>query len=82
MLLSVFISCGRLSQKNANEIFLSRNPTYTIVYSGPGEGWDEVVYYHFEFKKPNNEKIYKEIWCFVKQEDGTWKVTNRETQND
>jgi hypothetical protein len=80
-LILVFASCGRLNQKSANEIFLSENPTYTIVYSAPGEGWDGVVYYHFEYKKPNDETVYKKIWCLEEQKDGTWKVTNRDASN-
>ncbi len=78
----VSTSCGRLNQKTANETFLKENPTYTIVYSATGEGWDGVAYRHFEYKKPNDEKVYKEIWCFVQQHDGTWKVTGRETPKE
>ncbi len=74
----IFISCGRLSKKTANEIFMKENPTYTIVLSETGEGWEGVAYHHFLYKKPNEDKVYKEIWCFVQQENGTWKVTNRE----
>lgn len=70
-------ACGRLNQKSANEIFLKENPDYTIVHSAPGEGWDGVVNYHFDYKKPNDKKIYKEAWTFVQQDNGTWKVTGR-----
>ncbi|MCC6826070.1 MAG: hypothetical protein IT172_10040 [Acidobacteria bacterium] len=57
---------------------MKENPTYTIVLSETGEGWEGVAYHHFLYKKPNEDKVYKEIWCFVQQENGTWKVTNRE----
>ena len=73
----VATSCGRLSQKTANEAFLKENPKYTIVSSATGEGWEGVAYHHFAYKKPSDEKIYKEVWCFVQQGDGTWKVTGR-----
>jgi hypothetical protein len=75
----VAISCGTLSEKTANETFLREHPTYTIVFSGTGEGWDGVEYRHFQYKKPNDETVYKEIWCFVRQDDGTRKVTSRWT---
>lgn len=78
----ISISCGWLSQQTANETFLKENPTYTIIYSDAGEGWDGVVNYHFDYKKPGDEKIYKEVWTFVQQSDGTWKVTGRWTPKE
>lgn len=73
----VTISCGRLDQKTANETFLKKNPTFTLVNSYTGEGWDGVAYHHFEYKKPNDENVYEEIWCFEQQDDGSWKVTSQ-----
>ena len=66
----VTFSCGRLSQRTANERFLKEHPTYTIVFSETGEGWEGVGYHHFAFKKPNDEN------------DGTWKVTGRWTPKE
>jgi hypothetical protein len=80
----LMLSCGGLNAKRANQLFLERHPTYMIISSLPGEGWDDVVYYHFEFRKPSEQMIYKEIWGFVKQPDGNWKATSIErvpTQN-
>ncbi len=82
LLVLVFTSCGRLSQKTADEMFLKEKPAYTIVSSETGEGWEGVAYHHFAYKKPNDDKVYKEVWCFVQQQDGTWKVTNREIQKE
>jgi hypothetical protein len=76
------ISCGNLSQKTANERFLKENPTYTIIHSDTGKGWEGVVNYHFHYKKPEDEKIYEEVWTFVQQNDGTWKVTGRWTPKE
>ena len=78
----VSISCGNLSQKAANETFLKENPTYTIIYSDSGEGWDGVVNYHFDYKKPGDERVYKDAWTFERQDDGTWKVTGRWTPKE
>lgn len=78
----VTISCGRLSQKTAHEMFLKRNPTYTIINSYTGEGWEGVANHHFEYKKPNDERIYKEVWTFVQQDNGTWKVTGQWTPKE
>lgn len=77
-----FIACGRLSEKTAKESFLKENPSYTIISSSTGEGWDGVAYHQFAYKKPYGDKIYREIWCFVQQKDGTWEVTNREILNE
>lgn len=81
-LLIVSTSCGNISQKTANETFLTENPTYSIIRSDTGEGWEGVVNYHFEFKKPGDERTYKEAWTFVKQDDGSWKVTGRWTPKE
>ena len=77
VLITISSSCNTLSDKVADEAFLKENPTYSIVYSVTGEGWDGTEYRHIAFKKPNDEKIYKVIWTFVRQDDGTWKVTGR-----
>jgi hypothetical protein len=71
------VSCGVLTNKTAREAFSKENPTYKIIHSYTGEGWDGVGYHHFEYKKPNDETVYKEMWCFVQQEDGNWKVTGK-----
>ncbi len=78
----VSTSCGNLSQESANSAFLKEHPTYTIVHSATGEGWEGVVNYHFDYKKPNDENVYKEVWTFVQQDDGTWKVTGRWTPKE
>ncbi len=78
----VSTSCGRLSQQTANEMFLKEHPTYTIVFSETGEGWEGVGYHHFAYKKPNDDAVYKEVWTFVQQDDGTWKVTGRWTPKE
>lgn len=78
----VNISCGRLSQKTAQEMFLEKNPTYKILHSETGERWDGVAYHQFEYKKPNDEKNYKEVWCFEQQTDGSWKVTAQWTPKE
>lgn len=75
-------SCGRLRQNAAHEAFLKEHPTYTIISSATGEGWEGVAYHHFAYKKPNDEAIYREIWCFEQQDDGTWKVTGRWTPKE
>ncbi len=71
-------ACTTVSKKEAISEFLKRNPNYSVLFASPGEGNSDAVYYHFEFKKPSDEKVYKEIWLFIKQTDGNWMVTNRE----
>jgi hypothetical protein len=78
----VSVSCGTLSKKAANETFLKEYPTHTITHSDSGEGWEGVVNYHFKYKKPGDERIYKEVWTFVKQDDGIWRVTGRWTPKE
>lgn len=69
-------SCSHLSQKSANDVFQSENPTYTIVDSEPGEGWSDVVYYHFYYKKPDDPNIYEHVYCF-EYRNNKWEITSR-----
>lgn len=76
------VSCGRLNDRNARDIFLEKNPSYTIIHSETGEGWEGVAYHHFTYKKPDDRKIYKEMWCFVQEDDGTWRVYGTPVSQD
>lgn len=69
-------SCSHLTQKSANDVFQQDNPTFTIVHSEPGEGWSDVVYYHFYYKKPDDPKTYEYVYCFEYRHD-KWEITSR-----
>ncbi len=79
---SIFTACGQLRQQAAKNAFLKEHPTCTVVYLTTGEGWDGVVDYHLWYKKPNDEKVYNEAWTFVRQGDGSWRVTGRWTPKE
>lgn len=72
-----FAGCGWFGREDAKQAFLKENPTFTVVNLHSGEGWDGVVNYHFEYKKPGDHQLYREAWTFVRQDDGMWKATGK-----
>jgi hypothetical protein len=68
-----------MSRQEALKAFSEKYPTYTILGAETGEGWDGVVTYHFAFRKPGNEDVFRENWTFEVQPDGNWRVTGRWT---
>ena len=79
LLVPFLTSCGRLGDSTAREAFRKEHPDFELLHSETGEGWDGVAYHHFYYKKPSDDGVYTEFWCFVQQDDGKWKITGRST---
>ena len=73
-------SCGFPSEQQVKNEFKSANPTYEPTSAIVGEGHGDAAYYHIEYKKPNDDKTYKQIWLYLRQDDGTFKITNKEKE--
>ena len=69
-------SCSMVTRESANEIFLKENPTFQIVDSGPGEGWSDVVYWHFRYKTADDPTVREMVYCFEYRKD-QWIITQR-----
>jgi hypothetical protein len=79
LLLFILISsCGQPSKDDVASEFMKKHPTYTVLSCGVGEGGYEYAYFHIQYKKPNKDKIYEDIWLYNKEPNGEWKNTNRE----
>ncbi len=80
--LSIFcFACGFPSEEQVKKDFHSANPIYTPISAIIGEGHGDAGYYHIRYKKPNDNKTYEQIWLYLRQEDGKFKVTHKETEN-
>lgn len=60
--------------------FKLANPTCEPLSAIVGEGHGDAAYYHIKYKKPNDGKIYEQIWLYLRQEDGKFKITNKEKE--
>ena len=74
------LSCGFPSEKQVMSDFKSTNPTFEPISAVVGEGHSDAGYYHIRYKKPNDDKTYEQIWLYLRQNDGNFKVTNKEKE--
>ena len=82
IVLAIFcFSCGFPSEEQVKKDFKSVNPTFEPISAIVGEGHSDAGYYHIRYKKPNDDKTYEQIWLYLRQEDGKFKVTNKENES-
>jgi hypothetical protein len=60
--------------------FRSANPNYAPISAIVGEGHGDAGYYHIGYTKPNDNQIYEQIWLYLRQEDGKFKITHKESE--
>ena len=77
LVVTAFTGCARLSDETARNAFRESHPNFELLTSYTGEGWDGVAYHYFIYKVPGDPKRYEDMWCFVYQESGEWKVTTK-----
>jgi hypothetical protein len=61
----ILASCGEPSTDEVVSQFMSENPTYTVLFCGVGEGGIGYAYYHIQYRKPNDDKIYTKTYGFT-----------------
>ena len=74
------LSCGFPSEEQVKSDFKSANPTFEPISAIVGEGHGDAGYYHIRYKKTNDDKIYEQIWLYLRQEDGNFKITHKEKE--
>jgi opacity protein-like surface antigen len=74
------LSCGFPSEQQVKNDFKSANPTFEPISAIVGEGHGDAGYYHIKYKKPSDNKIYEQIWLYLRQDDGNFKITHKEKE--
>lgn len=74
---SLLFACGFPSEEQVKNDFRKKYPNYTPLSAIVGEGDGSAAYYHIRYKKPNDEKIYEQVWLYLEQEDGKIKSTSK-----
>jgi hypothetical protein len=75
-----YCSCGFPSEEQVKKDFKSANRTFEPISAIVGEGHGDAAYYHIRYKKPDDDKTYEQIWLYLRQDDGTFKITNKEKE--
>jgi hypothetical protein len=74
------ISCGFPSENKVKNDFKSANPAFEPISVIVGEGHGDAGYYHIRYKKPEDDKTYEQIWLYLRQDDGNFKITHKEKE--
>lgn len=81
ILIAIFcFSCGFPSEEQVKKEFKLANPTYEPTSAVVGEGHGDAAYYHIEYKKPNDNKTYEQIWLYMRSDDGKIKFYGKEKE--
>ena len=73
-------ACNFPSEEQVKNDFRSANPTYVPISAIVGEGDGDAVYYHIRYTKPNDNQTYEEIWLYLRQNDGKFKIMSKGTE--
>lgn len=74
------ISCGFPSENQVKQEFRDANPTLSPLSAIVGEGHGDAAYYHIRYKKQGDNRIYEQVWLYLRQNDNTFKVTHKEKE--
>lgn len=73
----LLLSCGFPTEEQVKDDFRKEYPTYTPISAIVGEGDGSAANFHIRYKKPNDRKIYEQIWLYLEQEDGEIRLTSK-----
>jgi len=74
------LACGFPSEQQVKNDFRSANPSFQPISAIVGEGHGDAAYYHIWYKKPDDDKVYEQVWLYLRQDDGNFKLTNKEKE--
>ncbi len=80
LFLVLCLSCGFPSESQVKKDFKSANPTFEPISAIVGEGHGDAAYYHIKYRKPNENKTYEQVWLYLRQDDGSIKITHKEKE--
>ncbi len=79
-LIAFSLSCGFPSEEEVKNDFKSANPTLEPISAIVGEGHGDAGYYHIRYRKPNDDRMYEQVWLYLRQDDGIFKITHKEKE--
>jgi hypothetical protein len=82
LLFLLTISCGIPRESDVKIAFQQEHPSYNILDVHVDEGDMFSVYFHIVYRKPQEEKIHGEIWLYMKDEKGNYKLHSKWTLPD
>jgi hypothetical protein len=72
------LACGFPSQEQVKADFRAEYPDFTPLSAMAGEGHGDAGYYHIRYKKPDDDKTYEQIWLYLRQDNGEFKLVDKE----
>lgn len=77
--LLILTGCSRPpSEAIVKSDFLGENPTWMVISVGVGEGDSSAAYYHIKYVRQSGGQVYEEVWQYLNEGDGGWKVAHKE----
>jgi hypothetical protein len=66
------------SDREVRDDFLKENPTWQVKTVDVGEGDGAAVYFHIRHTRPGEPQTYEEIWQYLDEGTGPWKLKHKE----
>lgn len=76
------IGCGMPDKSAVKTSFLQEHPNYRVIDIHVDEGDFDSVYFHIVYRKPEEEKIYGDMWLYLRNKDREMKVFQKWTLAD
>jgi len=80
ILAAACLACGHPGEQKVRSDFHAENPAFQTISATVGEGHSDAAYYHIRYKKPDDDKIYEQVWLYIRQADGNFKLENKEKE--
>ena len=76
------ISCGMPNESEVKASFLQEHPNYNVLDIHTDEGDFDEVYFHIVYRKPDEEKVYGDMWLYLRNEKREMKLFQKWTLAD
>ena len=78
----LLVGCGFPSNDEVESAFRREHPSYTVLSVGVGEGDGSSAYYHIKYKKPEDGRVYEDVWQYLDDGSGKKVLKHKETLNE
>ncbi len=80
VLAGILGACGFPSEQQVKDEFKAANPTFQPRSAVVGEGHGDAGYYHIQYKKPDDDQTYEQIWLYLRDKNGKIKLYHKEPE--